>query len=231
MIPSLTAAFIMGLMGSVHCIGMCGGLACALNYASPKAERTPSKIMRSQIIYNVGRIMTYGTLGALAGYFGTLALQPIYTQAAFTLRIFSAVFVILVGFYIIGLISFIAHIEYLGKHLWMRFQRGISYVLTLRAIPGRFVTGVIWGMLPCGLVYSALMYAVGAGSGYKGALIMFCFGLGTLPALLLAGSSLHSYHGFLARRGTRYIFGTILVMLGVMMLAQLIYHQIIHSAA
>lgn len=172
------SAFIIGLFGSGHCLSMCGGITTMLTSAIPDKDKQTAFIFS----YNLGRIFTYSLIGAIVGFTGSIAAKNLGMPLV-SLRLISGIFLVLLGLYIGGWLMWIAHIERLGKGIW-RFLSPLSKrVIPVNSVKKSFVLGLIWGWLPCGLVYSTLTWALASHSLLDGAAIMFFFGLGTLPAL------------------------------------------------
>ncbi|MCK5917321.1 MAG: sulfite exporter TauE/SafE family protein, partial [Cocleimonas sp.] len=180
-------AFITGLVGGIHCIGMCGGIVGMLSLGQQPSVKKPSFFTHLPLLlgYNFGRIVGYISAGALIGALGAslLSLAEL-NQAKQILSIIAAIFMLLLGLYLAGLWNGLTKVEALGANLWKLIEpfsrRFIPVNTVARAIP----LGFIWGWLPCGLVYTILIMALSAGSALEGALLMFAFGLGTLPNLL-----------------------------------------------
>lgn len=177
----LVAAVLLGFFSSTHCIGMCGGIMGALTMAV-SAER---RVQRISIVvsYNLGRIASYTFMGALAGFFGYWLLAA---GAGQWLRILAAVLLLLMGLYLANWWRALTWLEKLGQGLWRWLNPLGKKLLPVRSAPQGFLLGVLWGWLPCGLVYTALTYAMAQSGALMGALTMLAFGLGTLPAVLAA---------------------------------------------
>ncbi|NLS12574.1 sulfite exporter TauE/SafE family protein [Vibrio sp. SM6] len=179
------AALMMGLVGSGHCIGMCGGIASMLSMGSHGP--TPKRVI---IYYNVGRIISYALFGALVGgALASLTALSDLNQPLAWLRLVAAILMIAMGLYVgrwwFGLLK----LERLGQSLWRRISPAAKPLLPLRQPLHALPLGFIWGWLPCGLVYSALSWAAVAGNASLGAATMAAFGLGTLPAMFAIGMS------------------------------------------
>ena len=173
------SAFLIGLAGGVHCVGMCGGIVSALRMVTPKDKPA----LPFTLAYNIGRIISYTFAGAITGALGKMA-SDFVPVASYALSILSAVMVFLLACYLGKWWTGLTAIESVGKHLFRYIQpvskRFLPFKTPFSAIP----YGFIWGWLPCGLVYSTLTWSLAAGSAVQGAGIMLCFGLGTLPTLL-----------------------------------------------
>lgn len=175
------ALFLVGLLGGTHCVGMCGGIVGALSMGGPPRWSL-------HLAYNLGRILSYGLAGLLVGALGagSLALSE-QLPLRLVLLIFANLMLVALGFYMLGATRVLALTEQWGQRLWRRIQPLGKRFLPARTVGQAFPLGLLWGWLPCGLVYSALATALGAGSALEGGLLMLAFGLGTLPNLLLAG--------------------------------------------
>lgn len=203
------ALFLVGLLGGAHCVGMCGGIVGALAMGSPAR-------WSMHLAYNSGRILSYGVAGALAGALGAagLGLEG-QVPARLILYLFANLMLIALGFYLIGATRALAFTERLGQSLWRRLQPLTRRFLPATRVSQAFPLGMLWGWLPCGLVYSALASALSAGSAQRGALLMLAFGAGTLPNLLLAGILLARLNEFVRRPVVRWTSGLLVLGFGV----------------
>ncbi len=206
---SLFAIFLTGLLGGVHCAGMCGGIVSALGMMRQKpastlsgipvntasisgaasAKAAPSALVAVSL-YNVGRISMYTFLGALAGAIGSVAwlmesMLPVQ-QIAYLL---SNVLIILMGLYIMGIKQIAIIMESLGATFWAWVRPAATRSLTGTGMLNSIGAGALWGLVPCGMVYAVLSAALVSGGAGKGALLMLVFGLGTLPNLMMLGLS------------------------------------------
>jgi len=207
LLPLLVSALILGLLGGGHCLGMCGGLMGALTLAIPPEQR--SQRLQLLLAYNLGRISSYALAGLLLGLAGWAVGN---SPAAMLLRIAAGVLLICMGLYLAGWWSGLTRIEAVGRHLWRHLQPLTRRLMPITSIPRALLLGAIWGWLPCGLVYSSLLWAASQGSALESSLLMLTFGLGTLPVLLATGMAAERLSGLLRRRGVR-IAGGVLVML------------------
>lgn len=181
------AAFAIGLMGAGHCIGMCGGVAAALTLGMPGQERKNRWLYL--LAYNVGRIFSYSIAGAIiGGAFAGMAAYSGYSSALISLRLLAAFMMIALALYLGQWWQGITKIERVGQSLWKYISPVAKSFLPLKSPFSALPFGVLWGWLPCGLVYSTLSWAAVSGSAIGGASVMLAFGLGTLPAMLLIGS-------------------------------------------
>ncbi|MEG3768825.1 sulfite exporter TauE/SafE family protein [Alteromonas sp. 14N.309.X.WAT.G.H12] len=183
---SFLSAFLVGLAGGIHCLGMCGGIVVAFSTAS--SSNYPK--WSYALAYNFGRICSYILAGAITGTIGQMATQWIPLSGP-VLGIFSGLMLIAMACYLGNWWHGLLKIEASGKRLWQLIQpfskRFFPFKTPLYAVP----YGMVWGWLPCGLVYSTLTWALASGSTRNGAIIMAGFGLGTLPTLLAASAGAH----------------------------------------
>tara|TARA_R110001583_G_scaffold94737_1_gene238407 strand:- start:336 stop:998 length:663 start_codon:yes stop_codon:yes gene_type:complete len=211
---SILSAFLIGLAGSVHCFGMCGGVVSAFSFAVPKGAKQWPYVLT----YNIGRIASYALLGAVTGYFGSMLERSDTLGGIPVLQTISALFLVAMACYVGNWWRGLHYLERAGSKLW-RHLRPLSKSLLpfknpLYALP----YGVIWGWLPCGLVYSTLTWSLASGSASNGALIMLFFGLGTLPALIVMAAGVESLKKLLANAKTRQIVALCLLAFAVQML-------------
>ena len=172
------------------------------------------------LAYNAGRIASYGAAGALAGLFGgglETAGQALAGQLPIRagLSVAANVMLILLGLYLMGATRTLVWVERAGQSLWRQVQPLTRRFLPARSVAQAFPLGLLWGWLPCGLVYSALVTALTSGSSWQGAGLMLAFGLGTLPTLLLAGFLASWLNEFLSRRVVRVVAGLLVLVLGL----------------
>ncbi len=192
--PLLVSALILGLLGGGHCLGMCGGLMGALTLAIPKEQR--SRRFRLLLAYNLGRILSYASAGLLIGLAGwAVANSP----AAMFMRVLAGLLLISMGLYLAGWWSGLTRIESLGRGLWRHIQPVASRLLPVSSLPRALLLGALWGWLPCGLVYSTLLWSASQGNALDSALLMLAFGLGTWPVLLATGLAAERVTALLAQ--------------------------------
>ena len=181
---SIVAVFFVGLLGGVHCLGMCGSIVGMLTAQLPKhGARWPF-----HLAYNSGRLASYMAAGALAGAIGQAGLLwRDVVPVQHLLFGLSSLMLIALGLYLAGIWGMVRRIEQLGGMLWQYIQPLTRGLLPATTIARALSLGVLWGWLPCGLVYSVLVTALASGNTQSGALVMLAFGLGTLPNLLALG--------------------------------------------
>jgi hypothetical protein len=182
----MALAFLAGLAGSLHCLGMCGGIVAAVTLAGrqcPLASR-----VGHQLLYNLGRITTYTAMGGVAGWLGSSLSLLELREASFWFMAAAHGFVLLIGLFSVvqaDRFSLFFMESTAGRFLVRPIQRILSGSSDFRFYP----LGIILGFLPCGLLYALLVTAAASGSPLKGSLIMASLGLGTLPAMLFVGSA------------------------------------------
>lgn len=189
--PSVPLLFAIGLFSSTHCVGMCGSIAGALALSLPlDCRRNSHCLARYLAAYNLGRIASYGVAGGVGGLIGSALSGAEFVPIAHDFfRVFSAVVIIAVGLYLTGWVPQLKKMDRLGEPLWRRIEPVGRKLLPVRSLSRALLFGVVWGWLPCGLVYYALLLTVSAESALQGVLYMLVFGLGTLPAVALMGSA------------------------------------------
>lgn len=210
---TLGTAFLIGMLGSGHCVGMCGGILGALSVsAAPERRRGKRPDLVLLLGYNLGRILSYSAAGLIAGLIGSVFIR---THLETPLRLVAAFLLIALGLYLTGLWQGITRLEALGKHFWKRLQPLSRGLVPVRNGHQAVLLGAIWGWLPCGLVYAALAWAATAPTPLHGALTMFAFGLGTLPALLATGLFAEQFARFARHATTRAGSGLLVMAFGV----------------
>lgn len=215
---SLWSAFLVAMLGGGHCIGMCGGLMMAVGMQLPQPK------WLYLLTYNLGRISSYALAGALVGSLGQASsvlefILPIQ-QILFLL---SSLMLLLLGLSIANLWHGLLLIEKLGGRLWVRVEPWARKLLPIQHLPQAFFAGMLWGWLPCGLVYSVLIGALASGSAQNGAIMMLMFGLGTLPMLISLGFASAKLKPVLQSERLRMICGGMIAMFGIMGLYRLFW--------
>lgn len=203
------ALFLVGLLGGTHCAGMCGGIVGALSLQVPQGRAA----LPIHLAYNLGRIASYTLAGAIAGTVGYAFGNLLPIQRG--LYLFASLMLVVLGIYLLGATQALAFVERGGQWLWRRVQPVTRRFMPVRGPAQALPLGMLWGWLPCGLVYSALTTALASGSAARGALAMVAFGLGTLPNLLLAGLLLVRFRRFAQARATRLVSGVLVLGFGI----------------
>lgn len=213
------AVFLIGLLGGVHCVGMCGGIVGALTlplHGGVKTSKWPTLLA-----YNFGRICTYAATGATVGALGSASLLfNRWLPFQLGLYVLANVMLILLGFYLMGFSRVLAPIERLGHRIWAKIQPATKRFLPVKNWRQALPLGMLWGFLPCGLTYTIFSMALVSGSAFKGATMLLVFGLGTLPNLLLAGVLMARFRAWVQRRVVRVLAGCVMMGMGVFGLLQ-----------
>jgi sulfite exporter TauE/SafE len=211
--PLLSAALLAGLLGSAHCLGMCGGISglFAVN-ASVSSLRQQVPLA---LVYNAGRIVTYAVLGIIVAAFGSVIVKA-SPSLAVGIRLLSGCIIILVGLKVAFDLRMLNAIERMGSSLWSRIAPAAQRLLPVDSMPKAFGLGLVWGWLPCGLVYSVLMIAATSAEPLAGGLTMVTFGVGTMPAMVMTGIGAARMSTMLRRKGARLGLGMLIVVLGLL---------------
>lgn len=216
----LPMAFVVGLLSSFHCIGMCGGIMGALTFSLPVRIRSNNRQSLPFLLsYNLGRVISYIVAGALFGLFGAGMLElfsPWVGQGG--PQQLAAVVMIVIGLNIAGWLPQLNLIERIGVPMWHRLEPFGRALLPVTTLPRALVYGIVWGWLPCGLVYTMLIAAAGQGSPMTGAMMMLAFGLGTLPSVILTGLLAGRMQMMANRPGFRVFAGGSVAAVGVVVL-------------
>lgn len=181
-VAEMMAALVMGLVGTVHCVGMCGGMAAGIKMTSAPQQSTASMLT----VYNLGRLSSYFFIGILFASLGVAVYQQIPSSLNY-IRVFAAILLISMGLYVMKLPNVLPYLELVGSHLWRKVQPLTRRLLPLKSKRQAWLLGMLWGFLPCGLVYSALSLSAAQSTPLQGGGIMLAFGLGTLPSMLALG--------------------------------------------
>lgn len=226
----LIIAFNLGLMSSLHCLAMCGGIVGALTVGT---EITPgSKQNKIFLIatYNLGRITSYSIAGAIAGYLGTQFADIISPEQGHKLlQILSSVVLIMIGIQVMGRFTFFRWIEFARFKVWRIIQPLSRHFIPVNHLNQAMIVGLIWGWLPCALVYSVLLWTVTLGHPVYGALVMLAFGLGTLPSMFSAGIFGHQFSELIRQGKIRLLAGIIIILFGFLSYYFSLHEQHVHD--
>ncbi len=227
---NLLPVFAVGLAGSVHCVGMCGGIVGALSSTGTRrtipigAAATAALPAISAfdgtlrvVTYNAGRIGSYMLAGALAGGLanGAASLSRIAQWQSVAYLLANAMLIAL-GLYLMDAWRGLARVEAAGNLLWRRVQPAMKHLLPMNTLPKAFALGGLWGWVPCGMVYSVLLTALLSGSAAGGAATMLAFGLGTLPMLLALGLAGARLRAAMQKKAVRIACGLLVLGFGVL---------------
>jgi len=214
---TLSSAFLLGFFSTLHCVGMCGGIIGALSLSLPTAIRNSKPRLFSFVMaYNLGRIISYSAAGLIAGAVGTGVLQSAgFDQGHAILRLIGITMMVAIGLYLTGWLPQLASIEKIGIPIWKSLEPIGRKLVPVASLPKALAYGLIWGWLPCGLVYFVLIWALTAGDAIHGALTMLAFGLGTLPTLITAGFMTSWITRFAHSRRARQVVGLLIIAMAI----------------
>ena len=210
-------AFFIGLFSSIHCVAMCGSIIGTLSLSlKPEIRASKSKMVTFIFSYNFGRIFSYMLAGLIIGLIESIVTLPLGEQHGHRfLEIISALIITGAGFYIAGWFPNFAYIEKTGSRFWKTIEPYGRKLIPVVSLKQAFMFGMVWGWIPCGLVYTALALAATSGDITTSIFIMLAFGLGTLPAV--AGTGIVST--FITRinnlRATKQVVGMLLVFVAI----------------
>lgn len=219
----LISAFLIGLMGAGHCIGMCGGLVAALSFALP-AGSVVKKIVYL-FAFSIGRVASYTLIGLAAGFIG----WSVFSMTGFPYaRILAGLLLILLGLYYADWWRGLAYVESAGSKIWQYIKPIADKFVPVTKIRHALFLGALWGWLPCGLIYTALTFAFTHAdtSPYQGAYVMFFFGLGTLPAIIGGGFATNSLLKILKSKNIRRVLAVGYIVFGL----AIIYFALAHAS-
>ncbi|MDO6563497.1 sulfite exporter TauE/SafE family protein [Amphritea sp. 1_MG-2023] len=206
---SALTALLLGLLGSAHCLGMCGGISSAVAMGIDRQNAHPLRLL---IGFNLGRIASYTLAGALLGSIGWLIRTP---EVTLLLRSFAGLILVLMGLYVAQIWRGLAYLEKQGNRLWRHIQPLSRKLLPVSNSLQSLALGALWGWLPCGLVYSTLIWSATASDWKVSATMMACFGLGTVPAMLATGLLANQVQTLLKSRHTHRIAGLLIILFGL----------------
>jgi len=222
MLTELTflSAFLAGLLGATHCIGMCGSIVGALSMSLPaNVQQSAFRLGFYLLAYNLGRIISYTVAGILIGFLGAQVLQMLsLNNPHLVMKWISGLFMIVLGLYLGEWWQALAFLEKLGAHLWRRIEPLGHSLLPVKRPLQALGFGLVWGWLPCGLVYSILAFSLVSCDAWQGGLMMLAFGLGTLPLSMVLGVMAPALKRFVHQRIVRKLVGAIIIGLGLLII-------------
>lgn len=216
---SMMAALVCGLTGSAHCLAMCGGMAGALGMRARAQSTSKRQAMVRAVLYQIGRIAGYAAVGGIAGLLGALGWRALNLGRAETAaRVASGLLLVFIALRLLVQWNPLRRVEQLIAGAWQRIQPLARHQAQRPGNLSSFVLGVLWGWLPCGLVYSILLFAAASANPLRGAAVMAMFGVGTLPAMLAGTLATGSLRGLAAHTWPR-VSGALLLGFGAWMIA------------
>ena len=226
----LLSAWLVGTLGGLHCLTMCGGFVAASSARERAAVggATPllsaRAIVRQQLFYHAGRVATYTLLGAAFGAAGALALEATsLLPLQRTLYVIANVCLLLLGLSLATRSAGIPALQRLGASLFGAVLPLLRPLLRRPGPAGRVALGLVWGLVPCALVYTVLPLALFSGGAWQGAAVLCAFGLGTLPTLLSAGVLLDRARPLLGRPAFRFAAAGLLVVFATIGIYRALY--------
>ncbi len=215
---TLLGALLLGLMGGIHCIGMCGGISSAFGLSVNNGR------YQKLLAYNFGRISSYTLMGGLSGLvMGWMQAQ--WLPAATVLRVTANLLLIVMGLYLANWWLGLARIEAIGHKVWKHIQPWGRQLLPVERVSQAMALGMLWGWLPCGLIYTTLLWTATAANWLDSASLMLAFGLGTLPAMLATGLFAQQLRSHLQRRAVRTVAGLMIIAFGVYGVVTVVGHS------
>ncbi|MBI2802920.1 MAG: sulfite exporter TauE/SafE family protein [Gammaproteobacteria bacterium] len=223
-LSALLVAFGLGLLSTLHCWGMCGALLSV--FALHGGVRAgPAPAFRLALAYNLGRIASYTAVGALVGWVAGVAIAVSAPRWGHQfLQMLAAGVLIASGLVILNVLPLPMAVRRVGFIWWRHLQPLSRAWLPIDSLGKAFGVGLVWGWLPCGLVYSMLALAATQAAVAPAAAIMLAFGLGTLPGMLLASQLFERFKRHLAQDSARRVGGIALVTLGLAFIALALPH-------
>ena len=227
---TLSAALVAGLVGSSHCLGMCGGIAAALGMGTAGEHAGPGRALGYALVYNAGRILSYTVAGAIAAGIGLALGQGLHAPATtLVLRVLTGVVLVAIGLQVALNLRLLRPLETAGMRIWRRLAPLARHLMTRRGIAGTLAIGALWGWLPCGLVYGMLLAAATTADPLSGAATMAAFGLGTAPAMVATGAAGSWFRRLNADRRFRRAAGALVVLFGLWTAAWPLVMMQLHS--
>ena len=222
----LISAWLFGALGGMHCMAMCGGLLAAMGIRDRVAAPIlPARTVAiRQLAYQIGRLSTYSLLGAVVGSAGALALHAAdYLPLQRSLYAAANIFLLLLGASLAIAIPVTGWLQRTGAQAFGAVLTIVQPLMRRPDATGRIALGLLWGFLPCGLVYSVLPLALLAGGAWQGGAVMLAFGLGTLPNLMAAEFLFGRVRRALTRRMARYAVATVVIAFGLLGIWRVVY--------
>ena len=212
----LITAFSLGFLGSPHCAGMCGGIIGSLHNGVADVASGKKQQIWYSMAFNGGRLLSYAIAGMMAATLGSSLIALIGMERSHAImQVIAGTFMLLLGLSIAGWWSGLNRIESFGYIFWRRLQPLTRYFIPVRSKIQALLLGTLWGWLPCGLVYSALVLVLASGNALQGGLTMLAFGLGTLPMMVLLGLSTGKINQWRSNRTIRSVMASVIILFGI----------------
>ena len=212
----LVTAFSLGFLGSPHCAGMCGGIVGLLHSGVVENGGFRHQQILYGLAFNSGRLLSYAIAGMIAATLGSSLIGLIGMESSHAaMQMIAGAFMLALGLSIAGWWSGLSRIESIGFKFWRLLQPVTAKFIPVRSKTQALLLGSLWGWLPCGLVYSALLLVLASGDAILGGLTMLAFGLGTLPMLALLGLSAGKINKWRANPRVRSVMGSVIILFGI----------------
>jgi hypothetical protein len=212
----LITAFSLGFLGSPHCAGMCGGIVGVLHGGVDDGISSNKQQVLYGLLFNSGRLLSYAIAGMIAATLGSSLIGLIGMESSHAaMQMIAGAFMLALGLSIAGWWSGLSRIESFGLRFWRLLQPITAKFIPVRSKTQALLLGSLWGWLPCGLVYTALMLVLATGDALQGGLTMLAFGLGTLPMLALLGLSAGRINQWRANSRVRSLMGSVIILFGI----------------
>lgn len=211
---SYSSAFVIGLLGSAHCLGMCGGISASLSMTLPVGRGFRLRQTLLLLGFNFGRIASYTLIATLIALFSTRAAGQ-WQWAGLVMMTLAGLLLIFMGLSMGQWWQGIRFVEKLGAPVWRRLSPLSKRLLPVNHAGQALALGALWGWLPCGLVYSTLGWAALQPTVPAAALTMLFFGLGTLPSMLTTGYAANWIRNIRNNQGFRKLSGVLLIAFGL----------------
>jgi len=254
LIQHCLTAFLLGLASSGHCIAMCGSFICRFSATTElqqskqlndgKAQSidiidlsdsspAPSTSSKNTLLFHLGRISCYTLLGLSLGLVALvfqqasqqLALsQSSYLLTASLLRLCAAILLIFSALYIAGFSQSIKRLEQMMTPLWRKLSPLSQNLMAMQSAKQSCLLGLLWGFIPCGMIYSTLAWAISLQQGPSTALLMLSFGLGTSPSLLVLHSMSNRLQFHLNKRWVKKAMALIIIIMALFSLQPVFHH-------
>jgi|TARA_B110000902_G_scaffold264998_1_gene348016 sulfite exporter TauE/SafE len=219
LLPQLATAFGLGLLGSGHCLGMCGGIAAA----------TGSGDKNYSVYFNLGRVSSYALIGLLLGGL-TQVISANLAPMMLVFRVVAGLLLVAMGLYLGTWWMGLTKLERAGHFIWRKVQPLTRQFLPIESAGNAIKLGLLWGLLPCGLIYSTLTWAATSANAISSMLLMLAFGLGTLPAMLGIAWFGAKVQQFMRNKFTRSISAASLIIFGLWTMVTPIQHYQMHCS-
>ena len=210
----LFTALSIGFFGSTHCLFMCGGIASALSFAIPLPQ-SQWKLAAYPILFGLGRISSYALAGAIFAGLSSHFRIVMGDGSILLVRGLAGLMLVLMGLYVANWWRVLTHLETITGGIWKKISPLMDKLKPIDHLWKAFGIGALWGWLPCGLVYSALIWSSAADNATQGALAMLFFGLGTMPALFATGRFASAFQGLFQNAGYRQLAGFFIILFGL----------------